>query len=282
MANNFLRSLGLVSAIAFIPAATAGLAQVDAELGPRDRPVHERARAGEGRICRSGQRRAADPRRHRRHAQQPRSAQLLSRRARLPEPDDDHRRQLWRPRPHRHHGGRRGQGDRRRPGHAGRPGRDQVGRLHHPYRRPPVLRRHARRGGRSDARPARHQRAHHRRPRRPRPAVRRQHHPRDHRHPGGALRGPRPGRHPHRHHLQPQHHRGDPAGDRRDGARSPAGRRSAMSSTFAPTPAACSTRRSASPTSSSSAARSSRSAAGGGPTSSASTRDRATPPRAAR
>jgi len=30
MANNFLRSLGLVSAIAFIPAATAGLAQVDA------------------------------------------------------------------------------------------------------------------------------------------------------------------------------------------------------------------------------------------------------------
>ncbi len=50
---------------------------------------------------------------------------------------------------------------------------------------PPLLRRHARRGGRPDARPAPAQRPHHRGPSRPRPAVRRHHHPRDHRHSSG-------------------------------------------------------------------------------------------------
>ena len=64
------------------------------------------------------------------------------------------------------------------------------------------------------------------RPRRPRAAVRRQHHPRDHRHSGGPLRGARPGRNPHRHHLQPQHDRDGAAGDGgyRAAARRPAAR----------------------------------------------------------
>ena len=250
--------------------------------GPRDQPVHVRARAGEGRICRPGRRRDPDPRRDRRHARQPRSAQLLSRRARLPRADDHHRRQLWRPRPHRHHGGRRGEGDRGDPRHARRPRRHQVGRLHHPYRRPAVLRRHARRGGRPDARRARHRvRITIVRPGRDRPfdvtitraiidipAVRWEVRDRV-----GILTvttfsrvttEAAPARH--RRHRAP--------------ARRPAARlhhRPALQSA-----AACSTRRSASPTCSSSAARSSRSAAGAAPTSSAITPARATPPTACR
>ncbi len=188
MANNFLRSLGLVSAIAFIPAATAGLAQVDVgSVREIDQfmTVLERVKAEyvdqvtDEQLIRGaidGMLTSLDP-----------HSSYLDARG-FQQPDDDDRRQLWRPRPHRHHGGRRGQGDRRHPRHAGRPRRHQVGRLHHPYRRPALLRRHARRGGRPDARRARHQRAHHHRPPGPRAAVRRQHHPRDHRHSGGALR----------------------------------------------------------------------------------------------
>ena len=79
----------------------------------------------------------------------------------------------------------------------------------------------------------------------------------------------RPRRHHHRHHLQPGHHRRrDAARHRRISSASSAARRSAMCSTCAPIRAACSIRRSAFPTCSSSAARSSRSAAAAAPTSS--------------
>ena len=53
----------------------------------------------------------------------------------------DHRRQLWRPRPHRAGAGRRGEGGGADAGHAGLPRRHQVGRLYHPYRRQADLRR---------------------------------------------------------------------------------------------------------------------------------------------
>ena len=84
MANNFFRALGLVGAIAFIPAATASIAQVDVDsVREIDQfmTVLERVKAE---YVDQVDDETADPRRHRRHARQPRSAQLLSRRARLP------------------------------------------------------------------------------------------------------------------------------------------------------------------------------------------------------
>ena len=74
MANNLLRSLALVSAVALIPAATAALAQVDADTYrelDQFMSVLERVQV---RICRPGRRQDPDPRRDRRHAGQPRSA----------------------------------------------------------------------------------------------------------------------------------------------------------------------------------------------------------------
>ena len=56
----------------------------------------------------------------------------------------------------------------------------KAGDYHHPSQRQADLRRHARRGGRPDARRARHLDQAHHRPARPRQAVRRHHHPRDH------------------------------------------------------------------------------------------------------
>ena len=120
MANNFLRSLGLVSAIALVPAATAGLAQVDAgAVREIDQfmSVLERVKAEyvdqvtDEQLIRGaidGMLNSLDPHSSYLDARGFRSA------------DDHHRRQLWRPRPHRHHGGRRGEGDRRDPRHARR------------------------------------------------------------------------------------------------------------------------------------------------------------------
>ena len=107
------------------------------------------------------------------------------------------------------------------------------------------------------------------------------HHPGHHRHSGGAFRGARPGLHPHRHHLQPQHDRTHQRA-MADIERELGGPPPATSSTSAPTRAACSTRRSACPTCSSSAARWCRSAAAAAPTSSAIMPGPATPRTACR
>ena len=261
MAKNLLPALGLVSAVAFIPAAAA-LAQVDVELGPRDRPVHERVRAGEGGICRPGRRRAADPRRDRRHARQPRSAQLLSRRARLPHADDHHRRQLWRPRPHRHDGGRRGQGDRGDPRHA-RP----TAPASRPATSSPISTASCSTAARSTRRSTGCA------ARRAPPSGS----PSSARAASGRSTSPSPARSSTFRRSAPRcatmsasspstPSAGTPPtasrGRSRISSASSAGRRSAMCSTCAPIPAACSTRRSACPTCSSSAARSSPSAAG--------------------
>ena len=268
MANNLLRSLGLVSAVAFIPAATAALAQVDVDSYreiDQFMTVLERVKAeyvdqvDDATLIRGaidGMLASLDPH----------SSYLDERgfRALMTTTDGNY--------------GGLGLTVTMEDGAVkviaateARPADKagiKAGRLHHPYQRPAVLRRHARRGGRPDARRAGHRDPADHRPRRPRQAVRRHHHPRDHRHPGGPLGSARPGRHHHRQHLQPQHDRRWRSARSPTSSASSAGRRSAISSTCAPIRAACSTRRSASPTCSSSAARSSRSAAGGGPTSS--------------
>ena len=137
----------------------------------------------------------------------------------------------------------------------------KAGDYHHPSQRQADLRRHARRGGRPDARRPGHLDQAHHRPPRPRQAVRRHRHPRDHRARRGQVGGEGQRRHHQRQHLQPRHDRRGAGRDRQHRAVARPRRRSAISSTCAPIRAGCSTRRSACPTSSSSAARSSRSAA---------------------
>ncbi len=180
------------------------------------RPVHERVPEGARGLCRQDRRQGADQGRDRRHAGQPRSAQLLHGRARLPADEADDRRQLWRPRPHRAGAGRRGEGGGADAGHPGLSRRHQIGRLYHPHRRQADLRFDARRRGRPDARRAGHQGEAHPRPPRPRQAVRCHPHPRDHRHQAGEVGGEERHRHHHYHQLLQADWRRHPRRDCRD------------------------------------------------------------------
>ncbi len=173
-----LPPLALVGALAMVPIATTAMAAAETDTQKELETffsVFERVRANyvdkvddhtliKGAI--DGMLSALDP-----HSQ-------LCRGVRLHPAQDHHRRQLRRPRPDRLDRGWRGQGDHPDRGHAGRPRRDQGRRLHHPHRRRVPLRLHARRGGREDARQARHDDQADHRPSRPRQAVRRLHHPR--------------------------------------------------------------------------------------------------------
>ena len=153
MANNFLRSLALVSAVALIPAATAALAAVDVDTGrelDQFMSVFERVKSeyveqvDDETLIRG----AIDG-----MLAQPRSAQLLSRRARLSSAlmttTDGNYGGLGLTVTMEDGAVKVVAADRGQPG---RPGRDQGRRLHHPSRRQADLRRHARRGGRPDAR----------------------------------------------------------------------------------------------------------------------------------
>ena len=114
MTSNLLRSLALVTTVAIIPAASAAFAAVDVstyrELD-QFMAVFERVRAEyvdkvddktliHGAI--DGMLASLDPH----------SSYLDE--TRLPVADDDHRGRIWRPRPQRHDGRRRGEGGRRR------------------------------------------------------------------------------------------------------------------------------------------------------------------------
>ena len=129
-------------------------------------------------------------------------------------------------------------------GHQGR-------RLHHPHQRRAALRPDARRSGREDARRARHRDQADHRPPRPRQAVRRRHGPRADRAAPGQVGNQGRHRHHQHQHLRRQHRRRRPRRRCWRSTRRPAASRSAMSSTCAPTRAACSTRRSRSATPSS-------------------------------
>ena len=114
LTRKLLPPLALVGALAMVPVTTSSLAAADTPItGARD--VHQRLRAGEGQLCRQGRRPYADQGRDRRHARRARPAFQLCRSVRLRPAQDDHRRQLRRPRPHRLDRGRRGEGRSRRP-----------------------------------------------------------------------------------------------------------------------------------------------------------------------
>ena len=98
--------------------------------------------------------------------------------------------------------------------------------------------------------PGTHDQADHRPPR-PRQAVRRRHHPRADRAEAGQVGSQGQHRHHQHQRLLGPDRRADPRGADRRSTRRPAAGRSAISSTCAPTPAACSTRRSRSATPSS-------------------------------
>ena len=193
--------------------------------------------------------------------------------------DDHHRRQLWRPRPHRHHGGRRGEGDRGDPrtrpaDRAGIKSGDFIthidGRLFYGGTLDEAVDRMRGAPGHQRARSPSSARAATGRSTSASPARSSTFRRSARRCATASASSPSP-----------------PSAatpPRRRSARWPtssassAARRSATSSTCAPIRAGCSTRRSASPTCSSSAARSSRSAAAAAPTSSVIMPGPATPP----